>query len=292
MRCRPRFVPALVATTLLLVATTVGSAPEGQAQPWPAGFHHDVMADRTAIALVNAGVTGVLSLTRGVVSGNVRDVPDGLVAFGTGAVAGLGFYEAKRQIGLDRIAFGTALAFASASVVENVASGEHPLGYLRAGPGPFDLRVRTPLARGAGPAVRLEIDPVATIGSAVMPLAGYRADFCGFTLCFRGESDPETFHQGGLAVGRLILVSGDATPMVVTHEMIHYVQAVQLSAVTAFRTTGEIGLLGRPDGRWDLKADWLMGLSGLAMMLVPYHDRWTEIEAFTLMAQPPPFTRF
>jgi hypothetical protein len=276
---------------LTLIALLTALATPGAAQQSPVLNDHHLAVDRGIVLSANAGITGVLALARGVASGNVRSVESGLVVFATGAVAGAGFYEAKRQIGLERIAMGTALAFASASVVENVASGEHPLGYLRVGPGPFDLRVRTPLARENGPLVRIEVDPIATVGSVGLPLAGYTAGFCGFTLCFRGGAQPFDHYQNGLAVGRLIMVSTDASDIVVTHEMIHYVQAVQMGAVTPFGTTGKLGLVSQPDGYWDLRVDWLLGVTGLATLLVPYERRWTEVEAFTLQARSPGFTQ-
>jgi hypothetical protein len=275
----------------LIIGLLTALATPGRGQHSPDHHDHQSAVDRGIVLGANAGITGVLALARGVASGNVRSVEAGLVVFATGAVAGAGFYEAKRQVGLERIAMGTALAFASASVVENVASGEHPLGYLRAGPGPFDLRVRTPLARERGPLVRIEVDPVATAGAVGLPLAGYTAGICGFTLCFRGGAQPFDFYQHGLAIGRLIMVSTDATNIVVTHEMIHYVQAVQMSAVTPFGTAGKLGLVIRPDGYWDLQIDWLLGVTGLATLLVPYERRWTEVEAFTLQARSPRATQ-
>lgn len=267
---------------LLLIALLAAAPAQAQRHPDPAG--------RAELVAANVGITGLMALARGVATGNVKSVPDGLVVLGTGAVAGFGFYEAKRLIGQERQATGTALAFASASVVENVASGEHPLGYVRFGPGPFDVRVRTPLARLGGPPVRLEIDPLASAGLFLPLFSTYEMGWCGVTLCYATPANPGAPEIWGHAVGRLLLLSGDVDVMVETHELIHYVQALQISAVTPYGTANALGL-GGPEWNVDLRLDWLYGLLGATSTFQDYHERWSEIEAHSLHARPTPEPR-
>lgn len=262
---------------LLLIALLAAAPAQAQRHPEPVG--------RAELVAANVGITGLMALARGVATGNVKSVPDGLVVLGTGAAAGLGFYEAKRLIGQERQAVGTALAFASASVVENVASGEHPLGYVRFGPGPFDVRVRTPLATSAGPPVRLELDPFGAAGLFLPLFSTYEMRWCGVTLCYVTPANPANPEIWGHAVGRLLLLSGDVGVMVETHELIHYVQALQVSAVTPYGSARALGL-GRPDGSVDFRLDWLYSMLGLASSLQEYHERWSEIEAHSLHARP------
>ena len=101
-------------------ARTIFGGVEGR-QPLPA---RSVLAGNVvAMTALTAG--------RGLAEGvPVRRLPG--VALG-GAVAGTGFYGAKRLVGERHPVAGFALAYASASVAENVAEGRHALSHVRLG---------------------------------------------------------------------------------------------------------------------------------------------------------------
>lgn len=240
----------------------------------------------TELALWNAGLTATFALARAALEGNVRSVPEGLRVVGAGAVGGLGFFGAKHQIGQDRMTTGLALAFLSASVVENTTRGEHPLGVVRIGPGLFDLHVRTPWARGNPPAVRLEVDPLFAGALVATPFVGLQPERCGLKVCFRGPLRSDRPEVLGLALGRFVMLFGEPDLRVTTHELIHVVQTMQLSSVTPFGSSGTWG--GTAEYGWlSVRTDWLFPVFGGLQHLQPYHRRWSEIEAHSLHWEAP-----
>ena len=107
---------------------------------------------RRRILAVNVAGTAALVLGRSAVEGEVDDLADGAEALAWGAVAGAGFYAAKRISGEGQPALALGVAALAGSLAENVSTGGGVLGHLRVPLGVADLRVRTPFAtRRDGP---------------------------------------------------------------------------------------------------------------------------------------------
>lgn len=244
-----------------------------------------------ALLAGNVAAQSALTVGRGLAEGGrAAQVP--AFALG-GAVAGAGFYGAKRLVGERHTLAGFVLAYASASLAENVAEGGHALSHVRLGLGPLDVRVATPLARRdarGGPGASVEIEPLSVAAAVVLPLRGFRPRLCGAGVCFRGSA-PErvvrngrTFRRLGRTVGRVVRVWPPPSAATEAHEGVHVVQGMQVSAATPRGTLR--GLLGqRSDAplALDARTDWLLPAVGaLTVALVPYERLWTEREAFTL----------
>lgn len=268
----------------LALAPTLASAQ-------PDCFEGERCLSGLEIAAVNVGVTGVLALARGAATGNVRSWADAARTVGVGAASGLGFALAKREIGAGRTYTALPLVYASASVVENVAEGEHPLGRLRLGLGPADVRVRTPLAHEPSPLVAVEIDPLAAAALVALPLAGFRPELNGGVLFWRS---PDRFLQvgnvttSGVSLGRVILVGQGELAVTKRHEAVHALQSRQVGAVAPFGTAGALvpglrrtSLGGRVS--WDVRTGIPTGaFAGAEVALRSYDDRYLEREAFAL----------
>lgn len=265
---------AVPAALLLLAAPALGQ---------PNFFGPSYEPTHAELAVANAGFTGLLALARAAASGNVESVPDALGVFATGAVGGTGFYAAKRLVGEGDFVGGVALAYASASLVENVASGGHPLGHVRAGFGPAEVRLRTPFAQGSGPRARVEVDPFATAALVALPAFGQGVFVRGGVLGYQDTGSAR-------AIGR-VFTADVARRDVVAHELIHVLQSVQIHSVSPYGSTSALDpswALTSADGAvvWDVRLDGLRAVIGLIQLPVPYRDRPTEVEAFELVDIP------
>ena len=284
----------LVALSVLLVAAPTSAQPRpGLETGGPA------LSERQRIALANVGLTSLFTVARGVVEGRVRSVGDGLEAAAWGAAAGAGFYAAKDQVGRGRGALGVGLAFASASLAENAATGSGPLGHVRVGFGPLDVRVRTPLATRPGPAFGVDVDPLAAVALVAVPLSGGRPVVRGGVLVYEhpalNRPDTGGTYAPGTTVGRVVLTERDPDDHVVRHETVHLIQAVQIGAVTPYGTLGGVWPRVRRTTsggavQWDVRVDWLYaGLGGLDKLLADGpEDGWAEAEAYALDEAPLP----
>ena len=296
----------------LLLALAAALAPRGGvAQDRPAPPREPVVrpwAERVAaletpevrrrVAVANVGGTAALVLGRGLVEGAVRDVGDGAAALGWGAASGAAFYASKALAGRGRPALGYGLAVVAASVAENAAGEAGPLSHLRLPVGPVDLRLRTPLARGAesgrgGADLAVELDPVALVATVAVPIAGGRPRLRrGVPVwAFDDLGGRPGYTRRGRTVGRTVLIEDDAPPLVLAHETIHRIQGMQVSAVTPYGTLGAIlpGDVTAADGdvAFDVRAEWLYGVQvALWVALTDYLDRWPEVEARALDEPP------
>jgi hypothetical protein len=310
---RPSLLTKLVRLAVLAVGlVAVASAADAQslartapvpmvsAGPIPAEADRQRRArrvERRRLLAANVGLTAALTLARGVLGGTVDDAGGGAAAVGWGAVAGLGFYLAKDAVGRGDEALGVGLAFASASLAENAGGGGGPLGHVRVGFGPLDLRLRTPLASdGAGPVLATELDPIGATALLAAPVAGGRPIVRGGALLYVYDDLGETRHyrRRGNTIGRVARVDATARDEVVRHEIIHQIQAVQVSAVTPFGTVGAVWPDAVPtaaggDVRADLRLDWLYLTLGALNLVVADdpRDRPSEIEAYELDEPPP-----
>lgn len=286
-------------TAVLLLPLLMAAMAHAQVRTPPSDGAGGGPSPRERIALANVGLTSAFALARGVVEGRVRSVQDGLEVAAWGGVAGAGFYAAKDQVGRGRSALGLGLAFASASIAENAATGGGVAGHVRVGFGPADLRLRTPLATRPGPAVAVEVDPLGAVALAVVPLTGGRPVVRGGVLMYNHPALNRTEGGGvyspGMAVGRVVLTEGDPRDLVVRHETIHWVQAIQTSAVTPYETVGALWPSARLTSRngsvrWDVRADWLYAVLGSlnAALAGDPEDGWPEVEAYELDEAPLP----
>ena len=283
-------------TFFALLVLVVAAPALAQSRPGVVG--EPALSERERIALANVGLTSLFTVARGVAEGRVRSVEDGLEAAAWGAVAGAGFYAAKDQVGRGRGALGVGLAFASASLAENAAAGGGVAGHVRVGFGPLDLRLRTPLATRPGPAVGVEVDPLGAVALVAVPLTGGRPVVRGGALMYDhpalDRTDSGDTHTPGTTIGRVVLTEEDPDHLIVRHETIHLIQAVQTSAVTPYGTLGSVWRSSRhttPGGavQWDVRADWLYAtLGGLDKLLADGpEDGWAEAEAYELDEPPP-----
>lgn len=257
----------------------------------PAGTERRRPLPRVSLLAGNVAAGAALTTARGLAEGRAgRHLP--ALALG-GAASGAGFYAAKHLVGERQTVAGFAVAYASASLAENVAEGRHALSHVRVGFGPLDLRIATPWARGDTPGVRLEADPASVVAAVVLPLNGFRPRGCRGGLCYAHDEPVRFVRSGqryrrvGRTVGRVVRVWPPFTERTEVHEGVHVIQGMQLMAATPRGTVRELaGWSDHADGdaeaTLDARVDWLAPVfGGLVFTLVPYHRVWTEREAFT-----------
>ena len=249
------------------------------------------------LALFNAALTGTFSVGRRWAEGRLRTWREVAETFVYGVAGGYGFYQAKRLIGNRRDEAGLGLAYLSASVVENTARGGHPLGHVRLGYGPVDLRLRTPLSNQAErrstetPPITVEVNALSALSLGVLPLFGLSPSFQGSSLYYEsdellGDGGMPRLRRSGLAFNRTIVLGPLAGRPTRSHETIHLVQSMQVGAVTPYyRASALWPGLDRSVGRlfqWDVQIDWLYSVLAPAALLIDYEHRWAEIEASSL----------
>ena len=249
---------------------------------------------RRRILAVNVGGTAALVLGRSAVEGEIDNLGDGAQALAWGAVAGAGFYAAKRISGEGQPALALGVAALAGSLAENASTGGGVLGHVRVPLGIADLRVRTPFAtRDDGPVLGIEADPLVIGASVVLPLRGFRPRLRRGVAVFERDDlgGGPRYRRQGRTVERLVLIETDAPRYVLQHETIHRIQALQATAVTPGGTLGSLGAprptAGDGDVTFDVRTEWFYALNGtLWTVLVDYLDRWPEIEARALDEPP------
>jgi hypothetical protein len=240
-------------------------------------------ASNGAVLAGNVIGTGVSTLLRGLIMGNIKSFKDVSKCFIYGSVAGLGFYQSKAMAAKGNILAGVLLANLSASVAENVAMGEGPLDYLGFSFPFIHLQVATPLAKK--PAAIFEAsfcsrDIISFIGSINK---AKHVSFRNGLLTFTAD---EPMAQGvlGWTTGIFPTTLAGGNEQVMNHEAIHAIQNLQLMAVSPEP------LLSRksdPDGSTKVLrfSGFRLQAFGLANDLVlhglqKYDMRWKEIEAY------------
>ena len=282
-----------------MVALAAGPAAAQRPDPAPArnifgGIEARQPLDARALLVGNVAAQSILTAGRGLAEGvPARRLP--AIALG-GAAAGAGFYAAKRLVGARQPWAGFALAYASASVAENVAEGGHALSHVRLGLGPLDVRVATPFARDdasggrIGPGAAFEVEPLSVAAAVVLPLRGFRPRACRAGVCYRGP-EPERVMRGGRrfrrlgrTIGRVVRTWPPFGARTEAHEGVHVVQALQLQAATPGGTLRSLaGWTSGAPAVLDVRTDWFSPLAAAAVFsLAPYERVWTEREAFTL----------
>ncbi len=236
----------------------------------------------------NVAAQSALTLGRGLAEGGtIGDAPTFLLG---GAAAGAGFWGAKRLVGAQHPVAGFALAYASASLAENVAEGGHALSHVRVGLGPLDVRIATPFARDGRARAAFEIEPLSLAAAIVLPLRGFRPRPCPAGVCYRGaepvriQRGGRTFRRLGRTVGRVVRLWPPLWDRTAAHEGVHVVQGMQVEAATPVASTRRI--LARPgsaNATLDARVDWLLPAVGAATFALSRYERaWIEREAVTM----------
>jgi hypothetical protein len=248
-------------------------------------------ADRQKIATINVGATALVTLASCYVQKHARTFREAARCLGVGAIAGVGFYQAKRFAARGDITEGWLIANAATSLVENTTAGEHPLGRIGYTFGPFRLRLATPLDRRQESLVDVDLSVAETIYLARMLGEEEDVDIRDGMLWWETRNpvreDDRVFvgYTWGIYPG----VWTRARDTTWNHEAVHAVQSLQVDSVEPPALTMERGrrlirLRHVRLGALNL-ADNIAGAN-----LLDYEDRWGEIEAYRLSndAAPPP----
>jgi hypothetical protein len=243
-------------------------------------------AEREKIAVLNVAATSLFTYLSCVLQKHARPV----ACLGAGAVGGLGFYQAKRLAGDGHITTAWLLANLSGSVVENTTAGEHPLSRIGYSFGPLRLRVATPLDRARESLLDIDVSAVET---GYMTRAFLDADDVDIRdgLVWYETDDPDVDDEGriihGFTWGLFPGTWSAARDDVWNHEAVHAVQSLQLDSVEPpLLTLDRERRLVRV--RY-LRAGALNFADNVSAQLVPYEERWVEIEAYRFAedARPP-----
>lgn len=239
-------------------------------------------ADRQQIATVNIAATSLFTYLGCLVQKRVQSGRDAFRCFATGAVAGAGFYQAKRFASRGDIATGWIIANAATSLVENTTAGEHPLSRLGYSFGPFRLRVVTPFDAKRESLADIDVSAAETIYLA--RAYGDADDFDVRDSMVWWETrrpvteDDLVFH--GYTWGMFPGTWSRARSRTWSHEAVHAIQALQLDSVdppvlTLGRSWAGIRIRHVRAGAVNLTDNLLQGRRA-------YHHRWAEIEAYRL----------
>ena len=258
-------------------------------------------ANRRDLLIANVGITAGLTLFGAWLEGNVEDWPTAFKTFGYGGLGGYGFYEAKELAGKDKIGAGMVLTWASASLVENVKDGEHPLAYARYGLGPIDLRIATPWVKDKKASVLVDFNVPQAASFAIALSKGENpgiryGNFYSLSDDSLGKIDGTNFDIGASTYGRSLVFSPgqDRFQELWQHESVHVMQAVQLGAVSyePFRNyfiDKKKSAGNAPFIRFGgVKIESFNVGFRLAEGEQAYADQWTEIEAYRIANDRPP----
>lgn len=245
-------------------------------------------ADRTRIAGINVAATSAFTFLGCLVQARLqnRAMTRGFAGrcIAAGAVAGGGFYQAKRLAAQGDITTGWIVANLATSVVENTTAGEHPLSRIGYTFGPFRLRVVTPADTERESLVDLDVSLTET-GFLVRAIddaddIDVRDGMIWFETDEPERSDGFTFH--GYTWGIYPGAWSDARPETWRHEAIHAMQAIQLDSIEPPALTFD-----RKPRFFRLRHLRLGALHFVENVstgnLVSYEDRWGEIEAYRLV---------
>lgn len=243
-------------------------------------------AEREKIAVINVAATSLVTYLSCVIQRHARPV----ACLTTGALAGAGFYQAKRLAGDGHITTAWLLANLSGSLVENTTAGEHPLSRVGYSFGPLRLRVATPFDRAKESLADIDVSAVET---GYMTRAFLDADDVDIRdgMIWYETRDPDVDDEGriihGFTWGMFPGVWSGAQKRVWNHEAVHAVQSLQLDSVEppALTLDRERRLVRV---RY-LRAGALNFADNVSAQLIPYEERWVEIEAYRFAedARPP-----
>jgi hypothetical protein len=239
-------------------------------------------ADRQKLAAINVASTTLVTWAGCLVHAKLTKTPPKHArCLAAGAVGGAGYYQAKRMAGEGHITTAWLLANLTSSVVENTTAGEHPLARLGYSFGPLRLRVATPLDRARESLFDVDVNAAEVGYLARAFLDADDVDIRDGMIWYETES-PSVDEQGravhGYTWGVFPGVWRGARDDVWHHEAVHAVQALQLDAVEPPALT--LDRARRPVRVRYLRLGALNLADNLGSQLLPYEDRWFEIEAY------------
>jgi hypothetical protein len=238
------------------------------------------------VVLGNVIGSSVSTLVRGLVQGQVRNIKDVAKMLTYGAASGFGFYEAKKQVAGGHAFSGILLANLSASVIDNVTSGEGPLSYFGFTLPLVRIEIATPLAKQNRSLLRFTVSPRDAISLVMAFSKSNRVSLHGGMLAFEADTPLSQGVQGWAYSIFPIMVTG-TSDWVYRHEMVHVVQSLQMMAASPEplvhgyrREAGKAKLLDFAGVR--------MQALGLANDLTlaksqSYDKYWKEAEAYHLV---------
>lgn len=239
-------------------------------------------ADREKIAALNVASTSLVTWAGCLVHAKLtRTTPKHARCLAAGALGGVGFYSAKKIAGEGHITTAWLLANLTSSVVENTTLGEHPLSRLGYTFGPFRLRLATPLDRARESLLDVDVNAAETGYLARAVIDADDVDVRDGMIWYETER-PDVDEDGrvvhGYTWGLFPGVWRGARKEVWHHEAVHAVQSMQLdSAEPPALTLDRERRLVRV--RY-LRLGAINLADNLSMQLVPYEERWVEIEAY------------
>jgi hypothetical protein len=241
-------------------------------------------ADRRTIAAWNVASTSLVTWAGCLVRAKLtKTAPKHARCLAAGAIGGAGFYQAKRVAGDGHVTTAWLLANLTGSLVENTTAGEHPLARVGYSLGPLRLRVATPLDRARESLLDVDVN-AAEVGYLTRAiLDADDVDIRDGMIWYETEA-PSVDEQGravhGFTWGLFPGVWRGAREDVSHHEAVHAVQALQLDSVEPPALT--LDREPRPVRVRYLRLGLLNVTDNVGSQLVPYEDRWFEIEAYRM----------
>jgi len=240
----------------------------------------------STMILGNVVGSGVTTLVRGLLQGQVHNFKDAVKCLAYGSASGYGFYQSKKLVAADRIFSGILLANLSASVIDNVTSGEGPLSYLGFSLPLVRIEIATPLARQKHSFLRATVSPRDAISLALSLSKSNRVFLRNGMLAFEADK-PLADNVRGWAYGIFPTMLVGTADSVYRHEMVHVVQSLQLMAASPEpflkghrRDEGKAKFLDFAGFR--VQAIGLTNDLTLAK-LQSYDKYWREAEAYSLV---------
>lgn len=239
-------------------------------------------AERQKIAALNVVSTSAVSYLGCLVHAKLTKAPPKHArCLAAGAIGGAGYYQAKRLAGDGHITTAWLLANLTSSVVENTTAGEHPLGRIGYTFGPLRLRVATPLDRARESYLDVDVNVAETGYLARAFIDADDVDIRDGMIWYETE-EPEVDEQGrvvhGFTWGLFPGVWSGAHQQTRNHEAVHAVQSMQLDAVEPPALT--LDRERRMVRVRYLRLGAVNVTENLSSQLMPYEDRWVEIEAY------------
>jgi hypothetical protein len=185
----------------------------------------------STVVLGNVVGSGVTTLVRGLLQGQVHSFKDAVKCLAYGSVSGYGFYQSKKLVAADRVFGGILLANLSASVIDNVTSGEGPLSYLGFSLPLVRIEIATPLARQKRSFLRVTVSPRDAISLALSLSKSDRVSLRNGMLAFEADT-PLAANVLGWAYSLFPTTLSGTNESVYRHEMVHVVQSLQLMAAS------------------------------------------------------------
>ncbi len=242
-------------------------------------------AERQQIALMNVAGTSLVTWAGCLVHAKLtHTAPKHARCLAAGAIGGAGFYQAKRIAGDGHITTAWLVANLTSSVVENTTAGEHPLSRIGYSVGPLRLRVATPFDRARESILDVDVNAAEVGYLARAFIDADDVDIRDGMIWYETEA-PAVDEQGravhGYTWGLFPGVWSGARAEVSHHEAVHAVQALQLDAVEPPALTLDGGRR-RIFRVHNLRLGAVNLSDNLGAQLVPYEERWVEIEAYRL----------